>query len=173
MADINDLAFEMERRGVVFHRDTSMPDDSQLGYIGDPNACVAGNSDGEFLLYNSPSGTTYLDKTTSPYDSWTKIQDIPGGLWVEDGSGGSGGEYVEAEIFVLDAADISNRYVSLIYQPLTSDEINFSVKNAPSQFYGDDFRQDATFLKRITWETLELESILVIGDKITISYTRN
>jgi hypothetical protein len=67
MADINDLLFEIERRSIIFHRDTSMPDGSQLGYTGNPNYVDPGNSDGQFLLYHSPSGTHYLDKSVNPH----------------------------------------------------------------------------------------------------------
>lgn len=87
MALIDDLLFEMERRSILFHRDTTMPDASQLGYTGDPNNAVPGNTDGEFLIHNSPSGTNYMDKGVSPYQKWTKVDDTAGGLWVKTGAG--------------------------------------------------------------------------------------
>lgn len=173
MATLDELGFEMERRVIVFHRDTTMPGGSQLGYIGDPNAAVNGATPGQTLLYNSPSGTRYLDKGTNPHEAWSKTQDGAGGIWVKDGTGtGGGGDIFESETFILTSTDIANGYVQLVYQPVTADEVIFSIKNAPAQHYGDDFKQDPIFLKRISWEGMELEGLLQVGDKITITYTR-
>ena len=68
MATLETLTFELERRSILFHKDTSMPDETQLGYNGDPNLAVNGNTDGETLIYNSPSGTRYLNKSVTPYE---------------------------------------------------------------------------------------------------------
>lgn len=68
MATLESLAFELERRGIVFHRDVSLPDDSQLGYVGNPNNVINGNTAGETLLYNCPSGTFFIDKSKNPYE---------------------------------------------------------------------------------------------------------
>lgn len=87
MPAVDDLQFEMERRMILFHRDTSMPDATQLGYVGDPNLIVTPVTPGETLLYNAPSGTRYLDKGTSPYSRWVKVDDIAGGLWQYEGTG--------------------------------------------------------------------------------------
>jgi len=97
MALIDDLLFETERRGIIFHKDTSMPDATQLGYDGDPNAAVEANSDGEFLLYHSPSGTSFIQKDTTPFTKWNKVSDDAGGLWVIAGSGSSTGTVVGYE----------------------------------------------------------------------------
>jgi hypothetical protein len=85
MALINDLLFEVERRSILFHKDTSMPDGTQLGYDGDPNLAVPLNTDGEFLLYHCPSGTRYTQKNTTPFTIWKKVSDDAGGLWVREG----------------------------------------------------------------------------------------
>jgi len=90
MALIDDLLFETERRSILFHKDTSMPDATQLGYDGDPNNAVPGNSDGEFLLHNSPGGTRYMQKNTTPYTIWKKVSDAPGGTWEQEASGSVG-----------------------------------------------------------------------------------
>ena len=87
MPTLEDLGFELERRTIIFHKDTSMPDGSQLGYVGDPNNVIPSNSPGEALLFNCPSGTSYYDKTTSPYRKWEKVEDTPGGLWIMSGEG--------------------------------------------------------------------------------------
>ena len=172
MATLASLGFEIERRVIIFHRDTTLPDDTQLGYTGNPNDAINGNTNGETLLYNSPSGTQYLDKGLSIYERWTKVEDTPGGLW-ELVSGESVANIIfEAESFELTPLQISNMYVQLTYQPLVPEDVEMTIKNAPVQYYGDDYKQDVTFLKRITWEGLELESSLSVGDKITITYTR-
>jgi len=68
MAQIDNVIFELERRSILFHKDTSMPDETQLGYNGNPNLAINGNTDGETLIYNSPSGTRYLNKSIVPYE---------------------------------------------------------------------------------------------------------
>lgn len=89
MALIDDLLFETERRSILFHKDTSMPNATQLGYDDDPNNAVPTNSDGEFLLYNCPGGTRYMQKNVTPFALWKKVSDAAGGLW-ELESAGSG-----------------------------------------------------------------------------------
>lgn len=173
MPTLEGLGFEIERRVIIFHRDTTMPDDTQLGYTGDPNNVINGNTPGETLLYNSPSGTKYIDKGANPHVGYTKTQDTAGGTWVEDaGVAEGGGELFEAEVFTLDATDITNKYVQLTYVPADNSEISLLIGSAPVQEYGTDFKQDDTFSKRITWELLGLDGILEIGDIITINYTR-
>jgi hypothetical protein len=100
MATLEELGFELERRSILFHKDTTMPDGSQLGYDGDPNLADPDNSDGEFLLHYSPSGTNYCQKTTTPFTIWTKKSDDPGGIWIVSGTGGGGEvvpQHIEAE----------------------------------------------------------------------------
>jgi len=170
MATLDELGFEIERRAIVFHRDTTMPDDTQLGYTGDPNGVVNGGTPGETLLYNSPSGAQFLDKGQDPYVKWTKIQDVAGGLWVQAGAGGGGGEYVETEIFTLTATDIANASVQVANTPT---DIQLWIRNAPVQEAGSDYKQDDTFLETITWEGFALDGLLQEGDIITITYTRD
>jgi len=172
MATLENLAFETERRVVLFHRDTSMPDDTQLGYTGDPNAVINGNTDGETLLYNSPSGTKYLDKGVDPHERWVKVQDGAGGSWAFEGASTSTGLLIEVEAFTLSALDISNMYITLAYSPTPPEDTKLDIKNAPYQQYGDDYKQNNLFLKRIEWEAMELEGVLIEGDKLTLTYTR-
>jgi hypothetical protein len=87
MGLLEDLAFETERRSILFHKDTTMPDNTQLGYDGDPNSANPVNSDGEFLLHYSPAGTNYCQKNTIPFSLWTKKSDNPGGIWEVAGAG--------------------------------------------------------------------------------------
>jgi hypothetical protein len=80
MATINEIAFEMERRNIIFHKNTSMPDETQLGYEGDPNNAVLNNTPGESLLCNCPSGSLYLDKSVAPHKMYYKVEDRSGGI---------------------------------------------------------------------------------------------
>ncbi len=89
--------FEIERRRQLYHKDTTMPTGQPLGYDGDPNLVVPGDSDGEFLLYYAPSGTNFTQKNTTPFTIWSKKSDTPGGLWEIDGSGGGGLTEVPAQ----------------------------------------------------------------------------
>lgn len=59
-----------------------MPDNSLLGYTGDPNNCNPSNNPGEALLYTSISGTWFVDTGVDPEKVWVKIQDSPGGEWL-------------------------------------------------------------------------------------------
>lgn len=119
MATLSQLGFEIERRIIVFHRDTTMPDTTQLGYTGDPNDCVNGATPGQTLLFNCPSGTLYLDKSVSPHDKWTKVEDTAGGLWIKEGTGGtpptSQGDHYET--FTGTNEIMKNRYLEYAGKP--------------------------------------------------------
>lgn len=109
MGQVEDLLFETERRSILFHRGTSMPDGSQLAYDGDPNNAAPDNSDGEFLLHYSPSGTRYLQKASIPYTIWEKLEDGAGGIWAK-----SKAEF-DTNVYLQTNSDIGgNRAVSSI-----------------------------------------------------------
>jgi len=78
MATLDNLTFEMERRLIVFTTNTTLPDDTQLGYSGDPNNIVNGNTQGESLLYNAPCGTIFIDNSIIPTKVYQKIEGISG-----------------------------------------------------------------------------------------------
>ena len=61
MASAAENQFEIERRSILFKSTTSLPDESLLGFDANPNGAIEGNSAGEFLLYNSPIGTSYQE----------------------------------------------------------------------------------------------------------------
>jgi len=85
---LESLEFEVPRRTVMFHANTEMPDQSLLGYTGDPNNAVNGSTPGETLLQNAPSGAAFLDRAGAPFDVWDKVVDGVGGTWVLRGSAG-------------------------------------------------------------------------------------
>jgi hypothetical protein len=77
-------------------------------------------------------------------------------------------EYVEN--FTLTAQNILDKFL-LVTTDITSDEATkFEVQKLAPQFYGEDFEVDATNKKKVTWQNLGLESLLIEGDKITIRY---
>lgn len=92
------LQFEMERRVIIFTRNTTMPDNTLLGYEGNPNEVDAGNSDGEFLLYNSPQGTHYQEIARSSNNMWIKTG-LPN-TWEKLEAGGGSEEPEIAEPYV-------------------------------------------------------------------------
>lgn len=82
MADFASLQFEMERRSILFTANTTMPDNSLLGFEGNPNSIVSPSTAGQTLIYNSPRGTNYLQlsngtlwfKNASP-NTWIAVAD--------------------------------------------------------------------------------------------------
>jgi len=115
MATLDSLQFEMQRRVVLFKSTTTMPDNSLLGFNGDPNTVSNGITPGQTLMYNSPTGTYYIqDNGTLWYKKEMQNVWVQGGLpdasadgrtygrkdgaWVEvtDGAGGTltpGGDF--------------------------------------------------------------------------------
>jgi hypothetical protein len=124
MATLDSLQFEMERRVVLFKPTTTMPDDTSLGYNGDPNSASGSGSAGEILLYNAPVSTRYaqMDGTnTDVVQEWVK-QSTPN-TWVQLGSGGDaslGNVYdrldaLDASVSIIDASiiDLQDGKVSI------------------------------------------------------------
>lgn len=74
-------SFEIERRIILFKPTTTLPDESTLGYDGDPNDVINGNTAGETLICNCPINTRYSESDGS---EWTKraLQNT----WVKLGS---------------------------------------------------------------------------------------
>ncbi|MAR66164.1 MAG: hypothetical protein CL833_02820 [Crocinitomicaceae bacterium] len=78
MPSVDSLDFEMQRRVILYKSGTVMPDDSLLGYNGDPNNATTNNA-GESLLYNSAVGTLYVNdsgvmyRKTDTNNTWENI----------------------------------------------------------------------------------------------------
>lgn len=85
MATNDELQFEIERRAIIFKSTTTMPDGTALGYDDDPNIAVAASSAGEFLLVNSPIGTSYIQDDGT---NWNKEETGDNVVWVLSGGGG-------------------------------------------------------------------------------------
>jgi hypothetical protein len=80
MGEFNKLSFEIENRSILIHKDTSLQDGNIVDYIGDPNNVNPSNSDGELLIFKAPGGSFFLDKSSSPFDVYIKIEDSAGGF---------------------------------------------------------------------------------------------
>lgn len=69
MATTESNSFEIERRVIMFKSTTTLPDGSPLGYNGNPNNVINGNTDGETLIYTCPRNTRYSEDDGS---EWVK-----------------------------------------------------------------------------------------------------
>jgi len=74
------------------------------------------------------------------------------------------------ERFTLTSADISNKYITLSYEPNEPQKVLFFVDGNPIQSYGTDYQMDSTYPTRLTWDGLDLDGILREGDKVTVIY---
>lgn len=82
MAEINNVAFEVERRFIQLKYNTNMPDGiSILGYDGNPNSVVNGDSEGQTLIYYVALGASFLQ---SNGNIWFKTG-LPN-TWIQLGS---------------------------------------------------------------------------------------
>ena len=81
MATTESNSFEIERRVIMFKSTTTLPDSSPLGYNGNPNNVINGNTDGETLIYNCPKNTRYSEDNGS---EWSK-KELPN-IWERIGS---------------------------------------------------------------------------------------
>ena len=109
MAKIDNLQFEIERRAIQLKYNTNMPDDTTLGYDGNPNSVVNGNTPGETLIYNVALGATFFQSD----GTWWQKKALPN-TWDEiGGTGSTTGQVIsktiapsETEIFYI--LDLSN-----------------------------------------------------------------
>lgn len=80
MASVENNFFELERRAIQLKFNTNMPDSTILGYDGNPNNVVNGNTDGESLIYNVAMGATFLQSN----GGWWFKQALPN-TWIQVG----------------------------------------------------------------------------------------
>lgn len=83
MATLESLGFELERRIIEFKTTTTMPDDTQLGFDGDPNTAVNGATPGQTLIYSCPLGTQFIQQSGT---KWFKTA-LPN-TWLAYATGG-------------------------------------------------------------------------------------
>ena len=87
MPSTDELLFEMQRRVVLFNSGTTMPGGATLGYEGDPNLASTSTA-GQTLLYNSPQGTHYIQRTNGHL--WYKQYTSPN-IWINLTTGNGSG----------------------------------------------------------------------------------
>jgi len=82
---------------------------------------------------------------------------------------GSSANSVKFETFTLIQDDIDNKFVELALNPKLPyiENVFLYIQGAGNQYYGDDFVQIGNVT---SWDTLGIDTILSVGDKITIQY---
>lgn len=71
------------------------------------------------------------------------------------------------EIFTLNGTDITNKFITLSVAPTTINKTVLLIREAPSQFYGDDYIVNTN---QLGWNGLSLDGVLSSGDKLTVIY---
>lgn len=112
MADFASLQFEMERRSILFTANTTMPDNSLLGFEGNPNSIVSPSTAGQTLIYNSPRGTNYLQLSN-------------GTLWFKNASPNTWVAVADAQL----SGYINNTFATISNLALTGQSLNEKINN--------------------------------------------
>lgn len=98
------------------------------------------------------------------------LQQVPG----TDGTGPSNSEVDQVEYFVLSPTDISNKYVDLSTIPDDASKVRLYVIAGTAQQKGVDFdivvNTPGSDLKRLTWDGLPLDGVLISGDVLLVVY---
>ena len=162
MATVEENSFEIERRIVGFKSTTTLPDDSSLGYNGNPNNVVNGATAGQTLIYNCPIASIY---TEDDGKMWRKTT-MPN-TWVEMGSGSSGTTN-KVESFIMTSLILANKTVTLSSVPTNNQSIREFVENIGMKAeVGVDYSYTTN---TIHWTGYEFSDKLGVGDTITIYY---
>lgn len=121
-----------------------------INYKGIRSITIAGSTQyGGDIEFNVPGAT--IDPST-------------GEIVIPTGGSGS------IENFTLDATDISNKYV-LVSTDVTIDRATkMSINGLGNLYFGTEFTVDGVNKKKIKWDSLSLDGVLVIGDEMEITY---
>jgi len=79
MPTTEELLFEVQRRIILFTKNTELPDETLLGYEGNPNNVINGATAGQTLIYTCPRGTLYMQIDTG--ELWVK--EAMQNVWVQ------------------------------------------------------------------------------------------
>ena len=79
----------------------------------------------------------------------------------------------EIEYFVLTVSDLINKFVLITYIPKQSSNVQVDVIGGTRQISGIDFLVDPLNTHKIKWNGLGLESILLVGNILSIAYLRS
>jgi len=91
--------------------------------------------------------------------------------WVLIVASAATGDYKPEAVRTLSGVDITNKYVILTEAPANKNFTRLWVLDGPQQEYGVDFQvttDDGG--KRLSWDGLGLESLLLAGDKLIVTY---
>lgn len=90
----DDIWFEVQRRAVIYKSTTVMPDQSLLGFNGNPNSVDKDANSGEQLLYYAAQGSLYMDDNGNIYNKKSKPNtwNVIAGAATGSGGGYDGGD---------------------------------------------------------------------------------
>lgn len=142
MADAASNWFEIERRNIMFKSTTTLPDESSLGYDGDPNNVIDGHSDGETLIYNSPIATMYCQDNGT---MWRK-KSLPN-EWVIIGGGSTCSTIVGCSVVAnetpLGSINGTNNVFTLLNTPI-SGSVSVYLNGLQQKPYNEDYTVSGT-----------------------------
>jgi hypothetical protein len=161
MGMLENHQFELERRVILFKPDTTMPDNTLLGYDGDPNAVDEHNSDGEFLLYHSPLGTQYIQFNGV---EWRK-RALPN-VWVELGGGGGTSTLLSIETFTLTSTELAAGKI-IVNNTINQNECYSVNLNGSVLFSGFDYTIQNS--NEVVF-TFSQNQLLTDGDLVQVMY---
>jgi len=83
---------------------------------------------------------------------------------------------VEAvEILTLSGTDITNKYIDLAAVPKIAGNVSLFVKGSGPQVYTDDYTviTNGSDIRRLNWDTLGLDGVLIAGNKLVVRYLKD
>lgn len=149
------LQFELERRVILFKSITVLPDGSLLGYNGDPNLAVKGNTPGETLIYNSPKGTRYQEDDGKQWYKKSKPN-----FWIRFNTSNFINDNWDSEEFLITQEIINEGSVDLLKPPIFA-MVYLNGLLESSRFY---------FVVDNCLNFVEPEKDLIVGDIVDIVY---
>jgi hypothetical protein len=78
-------------------------------------------------------------------------------------------EVRKTESFAVDAAILANKYVDLAEDPVDTAAVEVDVDSGPAFLNGVGYEVIAP--RRVSWSGLELDGLLEIGDRFSVTYT--
>ena len=113
------------------------------------------------------SGSLVIGDTLA-YANFTPTSETVAGALrgIDQALGQIGGS--KTDKFVLNGTDVSNKFVTLSYTPITPGSVILLVEDASSMFYGTDF---IVIGNQLGWSGLALDGLLSSGDSLTVVYS--
>lgn len=135
----------------------------------------------KFEGYDSLASLRQYAQVVETLPDWVDETDVGRLVYAEDTKilyfGSDAGEWKTLQSLVgtgvtivtktLVTADITNKYVELATEPETPSKTILTIAGAPSLQYGVHYTVSGN---QVSWDSLGLDGIVVVGDKLTISY---